>query len=258
MDRVFVLVSAPSPALSAAPTRRVSFMAALSMDRSAVMVGMSRLILTHILSHLHPDSHPAVALVSKRFYALVTSPHAWRMAFLRYFAGHTVVEPVDHDADKRISPASGVVRLDTRYFSRLTALAGWRSEYLLRTRLLRGLTRGKPGSRPGAVGSSGRAANRTSAVLTYNSKLLCPITNVHAILSNGGKPPRVIHGAAHLGVATISDPTTGKVEKWGLEDPFFVAQMQVAALPYGEGGGPASVPSVMDRDVRSVSGRRGR
>src|SRR4029434_8070471 len=32
-------------------------------------------ILTQILSHLHPDSHGAVALVSKRFYALVTTPY---------------------------------------------------------------------------------------------------------------------------------------------------------------------------------------
>ncbi|RCI08322.1 hypothetical protein L249_8947 [Ophiocordyceps polyrhachis-furcata BCC 54312] len=200
-------------------------------------------ILTQILSHLQPDSHAAVALVSKRFYSLVTSPHAWRMAFFRFYAGHTLI---DAGPQERIDPALGLVQPRTRYFGRLTALASWRSEYLVRTRLIRCLMRGKPASRSGFIGSSGRAAGKNSAVLTYDTKLYWPVTSIHAILSNRQKPPRVIHGAARAGVATISDPTTGKVEKWGLEDTFAAAQPHPTALLYGLGDGPATVPNVMD------------
>ncbi|RDA85295.1 hypothetical protein CP532_5922 [Ophiocordyceps camponoti-leonardi (nom. inval.)] len=200
-------------------------------------------ILTHILSHLPPDSHAAVALVSKRFHSLVTSPHAWRMAFLRFYAGHTLI---DAGAQGRTGSALGLVQSSTRYFSRLTALASWRSEYLVRTRLIRSLIRGKPASRSGVIGSSGRAAGKNSAVLTYDTKLYWPVTTIHAILSNGQKPPRVIHGAARAGVATISDPTTGKVEKWGLGDTFAAAQPHPTASLYGLGDGPAAVPNVMD------------
>ncbi|CRK19529.1 hypothetical protein BN1723_011904, partial [Verticillium longisporum] len=139
-------------------------------------------ILTHVLSHLHPDSHAAVALVSKRFYSLVTTPHAWRMAFLRYFPGHESL------ADKPEKEATGpweqatteFVRSEARYFARLTSLATWRSEYLLRTRLLRGLVRGKPGA-SGGIGTSARSTKKISAVLTYNSKLPWAVTSLHAI-----------------------------------------------------------------------------
>src|SRR3569833_2582992 len=45
-------------------------------------------ILARILSHLHSDTHLAVALVSKRFYDLMITPYVWQLAFFRYFAGH--------------------------------------------------------------------------------------------------------------------------------------------------------------------------
>ncbi|KAF6836093.1 f-box and wd domain protein [Colletotrichum musicola] len=207
-------------------------------------------ILTHILSHLHPDSHSAVALVSRRFYSLVTTPHAWRMAFLRFFPGHDYMTvkseksrsgPLDHEV-------SDFVRSEVRYFNRLTPLATWRSEYLLRTRLLRGLVRGKPGSVLGGVGSSSRS-RKSSAVLTYNSKLPWVVSHVHAVFNNGKKPPRAIHGVADLGVGTISDPTVGKVEKWGFDDPFSALQLDEVfpnLEPYGRGDGPAACPNVMD------------
>ncbi|QPH16271.1 hypothetical protein C2857_000875 [Epichloe festucae Fl1] len=211
-------------------------------------------ILTHILSHLHPDSHAAVALVSKRFYALVTTPHAWRMAFMRYFPGHTCLDPrsAKNKADLWAGSTSDIVRSDIRYFGRLTVLATWRSEYLFRTRLMRSLTRGKPGSSPGGTGSSGgtgKSAKRKNAVLTYNSKLPWLVTNIHSVFSSGKKPPRAIQGAGDLGVATMSDPTTGKIEKWGLEDSFSCAQLEEVVpnlVPFGLGDGPAAVPNIMD------------
>lgn len=204
-------------------------------------------ILTQILSHLHSDSHAAIALVSKRFYALITSSHAWRMAFLRYFPGHEALE-TKIDTDLWADASSDFVRSEARYFSRLTPLASWRKEYLLRTRLLRSLARGKPGS-SGIVGSSVRGGKKLSAVLTYNSKLPWAVTNIHAVFSNGNKPPRAIHGASDLGAGTISDPTSGKIEKWGLTDPFSSMQLDEVfpgLVPYGLGEGPAATPNVMD------------
>ncbi|KAI2606852.1 uncharacterized protein GGS25DRAFT_493469 [Hypoxylon fragiforme] len=211
-------------------------------------------ILTHILSHLHPDSHASVALVSKRFYSLVTTPHAWRMAFQRFFPGHNALTT----AGKQQSGLWGqddtdIVCSGVRYFTRLTPQASWRSEYLLRTRLLRSLARGKPGTNFGGIGSSSRASQsgkKASAVLTYNTKLLSPVTSIHAIFKpSGKKPPRVIHGASDKGVASASDPTTGKVEKWGLDDHFGFAQLNEVVphiIPYGVGEGPAAVPNVID------------
>lgn len=91
-------------------------------------------ILTHALSHLPATDLSSVALVSQRFHALVTTPHAWRAAFARFFPG-TVTE---------VAPRIESFRTDKRAFCRLTALATWRSEYIIRTRLLRSLSRGKP------------------------------------------------------------------------------------------------------------------
>ncbi|KAF7547600.1 hypothetical protein G7046_g8958 [Stylonectria norvegica] len=211
-------------------------------------------ILTHILSHLHPDSHASVALVSKRFYSLVTTPHAWRMAFLRYFPGHTALEVKTGkgNADLWKEETSDIVRSETRYFARLTPLATWRSEYLFRNRLIRSLARGKPGTSSGGIGASirnSRSGKKLSAVLTYNSKLPWAVSNLHAVFLNGKKMPRAIHGASDLGVATMSDPTSGKIEKWGLEDPFSFLQLDEVfpnLVPYGVGEGPAATPNVTD------------
>ncbi|KAK8079796.1 F-box domain-containing protein [Apiospora hydei] len=197
-------------------------------------------ILTHILSHLHPDSHASVALVSKRFYTLITTPHAWRMAFQRFFLGQDAMVAPEQTTGPLGQDDTEFIRSEVRHFTRLTAHASWRSEYLLRTRLLRSLVRGKPGSSSGGIGSSSRSSHSTkkaSAVLTYNSKL------------PSMKPPRVIHAAADMCVTSASDPTTGRVEKWGLDDPFAFAQLEEVApqfLPYGIGEGPAVLPNVMD------------
>lgn len=191
--------------------------------------------------------------MSKRFYALVTTPHAWRMAFLRYFPGQDVmVRSADKEA-RNGQEDPDLVRTELRYFSRLSPLASWRSEYLLRTRLLRSVSRGKPGTNIGGVGSSAKSSQlgkRSSAVLTYNSKLPWTVSNLHAVFSNGKKPPKVLSGTAALAVGTSSDPTIGKVDKWGLDDPFAFAQLDeiVPDLePYAlVGDGPAAVPNVMD------------
>ncbi|EGX92765.1 F-box and WD domain protein [Cordyceps militaris CM01] len=211
-------------------------------------------ILTNILSHLHPDSHSAVALVSKRFYVLATTPHIWRMAFLRYFPGHASLGDkfIKASADLWSEPSPDIVRSETRYFDRLTPLATWRSEYVFRTRLIRSLGKGKPNTIAGAIGSSTRASQlgkKSSAVLTYNSKLPWLIDSVHAVFDNGKRAPRAIQGTGTLGVATLSDPTTGKVESWGLKDNHSSAQIEEVApglQPYGLGDGPAATDNTMD------------
>ncbi|KAF5577547.1 f-box wd-repeat pof10, partial [Fusarium pseudocircinatum] len=207
-------------------------------------------ILTHILSHLHSDSHAAIALVSKRFYALITSSHAWRMAFLRFFPGHEALE-IKKNVDMWAHSSHDLIQSESRYFTRLTPMASWRKEYLLRTRLIRSLARGKPGASfaSGGIGASVRTGKKTSAVLTYNSKLPWAVTNIHAVFTNGKKPPKAIHGAADLGVASVSDPTNGRVEKWGFVDPFSSMQLDEVfpnLVPFGLGEGPTATPNVLD------------
>ena len=189
--------------------------------------------------------------MSKRFYALVTTPYAWRTAFLRFFPGHDALVASRKTGllQNGESGETDVIRSESRHFTRLTSLASWRSEYLLRTRLLRNVARGKPGN----IGSSTRSSQsgkKAGAVLTYNSKLPWVITNIHASFTGGGKNgPRAIHGASSLGIATVSDPTTGKIEKFGLDDPFCFAQLDelFPDLEYfGIADGPAAVPNVMD------------
>lgn len=176
------------------------------------------------------------------------------MAFLRYFPGQEALgspyrketENSDHSED------SNRVRSESRHFTRLTSLASWRSEYLLRTRLLRSIARGKPGTSSGQTGSSSRPSHsnkKSSAVLTYNSKLPWIVSNVHAVFDNAKKGPKAIVGTSDLCVSTVSDPSTGKVEKWGLDDPFAFAQLDEmfpALEPFGLGNGPAAVFNVMD------------
>lgn len=94
-----------------------------------------------------------------------------------------------------------------------------------------------------------QSGKKLSAVLTYNSKLPWIVTNIHAVFNNGKKPPRAVQGASDLGACTLSDPTTGKIEKWGFDDDGTFAQLDEVfpnLVPYGLGEGPASCPNVMD------------
>ncbi|KOS21540.1 F-box/WD repeat-containing protein pof10 [Escovopsis weberi] len=211
-------------------------------------------ILTHIFSHLPPDCHSSVALVSRRFSALISTHHAWRMAFMRHFPGHTALASRtpgsgSESGGQHASPSSHSVRSETRYFPRLMPNATWRSEYLLRTRYLRSLARGKPGIALRA-GHSGRLrpGKKSDAVLTFDSHLPWRVTSIDAAFSNGGRPPRVIQGCGELGNATIADPTTGKIEKWDQEwhTSRRLADVEPGLVPYGLGHGPAVVPNVVD------------
>ncbi|KAL2854004.1 hypothetical protein BJX68DRAFT_232646 [Aspergillus pseudodeflectus] len=203
-------------------------------------------VLTHILSHLPPTALSSIALVSRRFHSLVTTPHAWRIAFSRYFPGPSVSEDA-HASDRLTS--------DRRYFSRLTALASWRSEYILRTRLLRSLSRGKPAQfglakRNAAVRSA--SVRNGSAIATYTSQLLYPVS--HLAGTFGGettkKEPLFIHGASEQCAVTASAPSAVKVGTWGLADHNFsrhFADSFPGEAQYGLGSGNlVGVPNSMD------------
>ncbi|KAJ5657323.1 uncharacterized protein N7484_000972 [Penicillium longicatenatum] len=193
-------------------------------------------VLTHILSHLPPQSLSAITLVSRRFHALVTTPHAWRIAFSRFFPGPQSV------VDTRCSDQADLAS-DRRYFARLTALASWRSEYILRTRLMRSLSRGKPADfQPSKKHGTVRAAasRNGSAVATYTSQLVLPVSHIHGAFNNPDKEPKFIHGASEQGIASASDPSTVKVSTWGLADHQMFrhfADMFPGDAPYGLGAG---------------------
>lgn len=91
------------------------------------------------------------------------------------------------DSNSELSDENDTLRAERRLFTRLTALASWRSEYILRTRLLRSISRGKPlettgpgtgTSRPG-IGSNG------SAHVTYNCDLITIVDHLHATFGTG-------------------------------------------------------------------------
>lgn len=145
------------------------------------------------------------------------------------------------------------LRAEQRFFTRLTALASWRSEYILRTRLLRSLARGKPQQITRGHGVSFRShnvVNNGSASVTYNSQLFATVNHIHAVFNSGRKSPRFMHGTDETGHASISDPTIGKVDSWGWSDPQPLRQFAdlfPGDQPYGLGDGSlVGAPNVMD------------
>lgn len=209
-------------------------------------------VLTHILSHLSPSSLSDVSLVSRRFHQLVTTPHAWRIAFSRFFPGAEALSTLDTTSE--LSEESEI-RSERKFFTRLIALASWRSEYILRTRLLRSIVRGKPAesSAPAGSGSSRPSTGGNgSAHVTYNSDLVTLVDRLHATFGTGfnKKLPRFIHGASDVGMASSSDPRTSKVDAWGFSDSLITQQfedMHPGEAPYGLGAGEViGVPNTMD------------
>ena len=208
-------------------------------------------MLTHVLSHLPPAALSDVSLVSKRFHELVTTPHAWRIAFSRFFPGPESMNVLDSSSES--SEKSDTLHAERRLFARLTALASWRSEYILRTRLLRSLARGKPADSPEQTRSgSSRSSNTGNAQTTYSSNLVSTVTRLQANFGSGlnKKLPRFIHGSDDLGTASTSDPRMGNVDTWGFADTFAFRQFAdifPGDAEYGLGAGDVvGVPNMMD------------
>lgn len=216
------------------------------------MADVSTEVLTHILSHLPPSSLSDVSLVSRRFHQLVTTPHAWRIAFSRFFPGAEALTTLDTISE--LSEDSEI-RSERRFFTRLTAHASWRSEYILRTRLLRAIARGKP-AETSAAAASGSSRPLTggngNAHVTYNSGLVTLVDHLHATFGTGinKRLPRFIHGATDVGMASSSDPKTSKVDAWGFSDSLVTRQFEdvyPGDAPYGLGAGELiGLPNTMD------------
>jgi hypothetical protein len=205
--------------------------------------------LIHAIAHLSPNDLAAVSLVSRRFHDVVTTPHAWQVAFGRYFPGpHSLEDAAFRSA---LEDSGSIVRSEKRRFTRLTALASWRSEYILRTRLLRSLVRGKPVQVPSTPSRAAQMQTMTP-MITYDAKTYTIINHLHATFGSGlnKKMPRFIHGADDVGMVTSSDPMTGKVDPWGQSDPHFYAQFSErfpGVAEWGLGSGEAvGRPNVMD------------
>ena len=215
------------------------------------MADITTEVLTHILSHLPPSSLSDVSLVSRRFHQLVTTPHAWRIAFSRFFPGAEALNTLDTNSE--LSEDSET-RSERRFFTRLTALATWRSEYILRTRLLRSVGRGKPAesSAPASGSSRSGTGSNGSAHVTYNSDLVTLVDHLHATFGTGSNKrlPRFIHGATDVGLSSSSDPRTSKVDAWGFSDSLIPQQFEdlhPGEAPYGLGAGEMiGVPNTMD------------
>lgn len=202
-----------------------------------------------------------MSLVSRRFHSLVTTPHAWRVAFSRYFLGPASLRLQNQNGPTHEADEFERVLLERRSFSRLTALASWRNEYILRTRLLRSLSRGRPAEYPIASGgrSTGPApgsspAHSPNAVVTYGSLLFFPLTHLDARFGSGleKKFPHFVHGASEQGTASTSEPTSGRVGagSWGISDPQFfnhAGDMFPSDQQWGLGAGELiGAPNTMD------------
>jgi hypothetical protein len=189
-----------------------------------------------------------MSLVSRRFHRLVTTPPAWRIAFARYFTG----------ADSLIASPNQSIDMEKsqrRSFTRLSALASWRSEYILRTRLLRSLGRGRPALHTvpkTSLSRSSGSAGLNAAVITYQSGLMFPVSHMHATFGTGlnKKQPLFIHGAAEQGLVSSSDPATGKVGPWGLANYqafHHFSDLYAGEAEYGLGSGDVvGVPNSLD------------
>lgn len=189
-------------------------------------------------------------MLSKRFNSLVTTPHAWREAFVRYFPGPAAL--VDEHVRLSMEENGDNFRSEKRAFTRLSALPSWRSEYILRTRLLRSLARGKPAQVPSTTTARSGQSQSNAPVNMYNAFTYTTVNHLHATFGAGlnKRVPRLIHGADDVGMCTSSDPTTTKIDPWGQSDPSFYPQFSErfpGTAEWGLGSGEViGRPNVMD------------
>ena len=204
-------------------------------------------LLFHVISHLSADDLLAVKLVSRRLYDVVSSQHAWINAFARYFPGPDVLGIA---VDSNSTAFTGVeMRSEKRSFTRLSASATWTGEYLLRTKLLRCLNRGRP-ALPFACPAPGKS-NKGYATFTFSSRLRFGISHLHAkfgpVLDK--RLPQFIHGLGAAGTVSSSDKR-GKFDGWGLVDRAsfnIFTELYPGTAQWGGGTGEVvGVPNVMD------------
>lgn len=199
-----------------------------------------------VMSYLPASDLLTVKLVSRRFYTLVTSPLAWMNAFARFFRGSETLRGAREDSSES---SIGFLGSEQRLFSRLSSSASWSSEYLIRTRLLRCLMRGRP-SLPFAAPNPGKPG-KGSATFTFSSRLTYGCSNMHADFGSpfDKRKPQFIHGIASTGSVTSSD-RKGKFDSWGFTNRVafrHFAETHPGFAPYGMGlGDILGMPNMMD------------
>lgn len=203
-------------------------------------------MLFHIISYLPAQDLLRLKLVSRRFYALVTSPQAWMNAFTRFFRGS---EALSSTPDAIHAPKKELLSTSQRLFTRMSLLGSWSSEYLIRTRLLRCLIRGRP-SLPFAAPTPGKPG-KGSATFTFSSRLTYGCSNMDADFGSpfDKRKPQFIHGIASAASVTSSD-RKGKFDTWGFTNRVafrHVSETHPGLALYGLGNSEfIGVPNMMD------------
>lgn len=201
----------------------------------------------HILSHLPATDLLTVKLVSRRLYSLVNSPHAWISAFSQYFPGPRILKR-DFSVIRANDDDDSLVT-EKRAFTRLSAVPSWTGEYLLRTKLLRCLIRGRP-SLPLVAPSQGKL-HKGYAIFTYASKVGI-ITTMGAKFGLMGdkRLPQYMHGSALNGAVSLSD-RRGELAGWGLRQTDTnirsFTDLYPGSTPWGLGAGDVvGMPNLME------------
>jgi len=171
-------------------------------------VDLSKEVLIHCLSFLDPQTLLAASLVSRRFHSLIASSDVWRSAFSQYFPS-TSLNQISSNIRESVAFSSSQ---DRRFFTRLSAGGSgsdpWRREYILRTRLLRDLARGKPHSSASRLSPTSKNS-QGSVIITYNA-LTGPISVSHLAAGFSSRGVRLLHASVDTIVITASDATAGR------------------------------------------------
>ncbi|KAK0388577.1 hypothetical protein NLU13_4820 [Sarocladium strictum] len=227
----------------------------------AQLMDLPNEVLTRIVTQLRPDARAAASMVCKRLREVIMTPYAWQLAFMQHFPGSDVQRPKDAGQNGLWHGASDV---QVSYeqpsaFARLTSQATWRSEFLLRSELMQGLSLGRPGiGKESGPGYYYKKARKSQGTLIYfprrSSRVL---THLH-VLYGKDTASRAMHGSRFGGTTSISDPSTGRVDRWGDEDDWehLLLPDLLDEEPFGVGdGGVLHVPHPMD--VSAAYGRLG-
>lgn len=220
-------------------------------------------ILIHSLSHLSPSDLLSTSLVCNHFHDLVTQPDAWRTAFARYFPAASILPEV-RPKDRGFGMQREKFESDKRSFARLTVYSSWRTEYTVRVRLLRSLSRGRPVTpiESSPVGKSGRRSSGFAVVpvALHDTQSTFPITSIHANFENasGSKSSNAMFGAHFNGEARLMNPTTGKLDRsWSTWNDVFVRKSFTRLFPDQEMWGMGSGQLVGNPNPVAISRQYG-
>lgn len=211
---------------------------------SPLVLILSAEMLFHVISYLPATDLLTVKLVSRRFYNLVNSPHAWMNAFSRFFPG-----PETLRASADITGQASGQRTEQRVFTRLTSSTSWSGEYLRRTKLLRCIVRGKP-ALPFACPASGKP-DKGMATFTFSTRLGLETSHLQADWGHvlDKRKPQFIHGHAASGKVSSSD-RKGKFDSWGLSAPNLFRSFAFehpGSAPFGAPNASViGLPNIMD------------